>query len=173
MTTMQDQRDTEAFRLAAAAPQTPEDEVAPVLNEEQRDLDVLCERWVSWCRTRRLYGPAPVLGSVLGQLSGTSSRPMKPGGPDAISSAELSAFHIAYTCQPAALDKMVFDAYYVLRVKPIKRAADALGISRAHFYRVLEEFRKRVAAAAQAIQADNLQQRAALPHGAPTEIPSS
>ncbi|MCS4509149.1 hypothetical protein [Xylophilus ampelinus] len=156
--------DAQALRLAAAAPGTLDDDLGPALDDEQRDLDALCERWVGWCRTRRLYGPAPLLGSVLGQLSGASSRPMKAGGPDAISSAELSAFHIAYTCQPTAIDKMVFDAYYVVRVKPIKRAADALGISRAHFYRVLEEFRKRVAAAARAIQADNMQQRDALPH---------
>lgn len=136
--------------FAAPAPGA-DDEVSPALSDEQRDLDDLCERWVAWTRTRRLYGPPPVMGSVLGQLSGTSSRPLKAGGPDAISSAELAAFHLAYTCQPDALDKRVFALYYVHRVKPIKAAAAALGIGRAHFYTVLADFRKRVYSAAGAI----------------------
>ena len=145
------QYDTEALRLAAPGPASQDDETAPQLSDEQRDLDDLCERWVASTRTRRLYGPPPVMGSVLGQLSGTSSRPLKAGGPDAISSAELAAFHLAYTCQPDALDKRVFALYYVHRVKPIKSAAAALKISRTHFYLVLSEFRKRLHGAAQAL----------------------
>lgn len=142
----------EIGRMAATAP--TEDDTAPALEDLDRDLDVLCERWVNWCRTRRLYAPAPVPGNVLGRLRG-STRPLRPGAGDAISSAELAAFHIAYTCQPDALDKHVFNAYYVLRVKPIKNASDALGIGRAHFYRVLGDFRRRVAAAGETIQAAN------------------
>lgn len=149
--TQRNQYDTEALRLAAPGPASQDDETAPQLSDEQRDLDDLCERWVAWTRTRRLYGPPPVMGSVLGQLSGTSSRPLKAGGPDAISSAELAAFHLAYTCQPDALDKRVFALYYVHRVKPIKSAAAALKISRTHFYLVLSEFRKRLHSAAQAL----------------------
>lgn len=141
------QYDTEAMRLAAPGP-TSDDDAPPELQGEQRDLDDLCERWVEWTRTRRLYGPAPSMGSVLGQLSGSSTRPLKAGGPDAISSAELAAFHLAYTCQPDALDKRVFALYYVHRIKPIKRAAAALDISRKHFYGVLADFRKRVHTAA-------------------------
>jgi len=142
-------------RLAAAAPTPLFEEPEDPLSDRDRDLDALCEQWVSWCRSRRLYGPSPRLGSILGQLSGKSSRSMTPGGPDAIASAELSAFHIAYTCQPDALDKHVFDLYYVHRVKPIKSAAAALGISRKHFYDVLGEFRRRVASAADALVVDN------------------
>lgn len=145
------QYDTEALRLAAPGPASAEEETAPALSEEQRDLDDLCERWVAWTRSRRLYGPPPVMGSVLGQLSGTSTRPLKPGGPDAIASAELAAFHLAYTCQPDALDKRVFALYYVHRVKPIKAAAAALDISRKHFYTVLADFRKRLHSASQSL----------------------
>ncbi|MBN9411351.1 MAG: hypothetical protein J0H69_19575 [Burkholderiales bacterium] len=86
---------------------------------------------------------------------------------DAATSAELAAFHIAYLCQPDALDKQVFDLYYVHRVKPIKAAATALGISRKHFYSVLSEFRRRVHAAAQAVQGENETARDALPHYVP------
>lgn len=142
----------ELGRIAAPAP--IEDETPPELSDLDRDLDVLCEQWVAWCRTRRLYGPAPLSGSVLGRLSG-STRPLRPGVGDAISSAALAAFHIAYTCQPEALDKHIFNLYYVVRAKPIKSAAASAGVSRAHFYRVLGEFRRRVHAAALAIEASN------------------
>lgn len=136
------QTDPEALRLAAAAPQTDE---APVEDsEEQRDLDALCEQWVRWKATRRFYAPPSKIGSILGQLSGARTRPLRTDGPDAICSAELAAFHLAYTCQPDALDKRVFELYYVYRFAPVKSAAAALGISRSHFYLVLSEFRRRI-----------------------------
>jgi len=145
--------DDEIKRLAAPAPTHGEDEATPQ-SDEQRDLDDLCERWVRWQATRRLFGPPPTMGSVLGQLTGTRTRPLRQGGPDAACSAEMSALHVAYTCQPDALDKRVFDLYYVHRVTPVKTAAAALEISRKHFYTVLGDFRKRLHTAAQAILAD-------------------
>lgn len=153
----QSQSDTEALRLAAASPRGDDDETPTQESDEQRDLDELCERWVSWKATRRLYGPAPTMGSVLGQLSGTRTRPLQPGGPDAISSAELAALNVAYTCQPDALGKRVFDLYYVHRIAPVKRAAAALNISRSHFYVVLREFRKRLNVAAKAVRQQELE----------------
>ena len=159
------QTTTDALRLAAAAPQdADEGDELPILVEQHAQLDELCERWVHWTRTRRLYGPPPSFTSILGQLSGKRSRPMRPGGVDAVASAELAAFHIAYTCQPDALDKQVFDLYYVHRIKPIKSAADALGISRKHFYSVLTDFRVRVHAASLSIMDENAAAMAALPH---------
>lgn len=122
-------------------------------SDQDRNLDAFCEQYVIWTRTRRLYGPAPISGTVLGRLSGSSTRPTV--APDAICSAEMSAFHIALTCQPVdALDYKVFRAYYMLRIKPIKCAAEALGISRKHFYSMLGTFRVRVWNAAQAIAAE-------------------
>ena len=110
--------------FAAAAPERRDDDMPDAAQSaEQQDLDELCERWVRWKASRRMFAPPPKIGSVLGQLSGTRTRPLKPEGPDAICSAELAAFHLAYTCQPDALDKRVFDLYYVYRVKPIKAAA--------------------------------------------------
>lgn len=147
--------DPQALRLSAAAPDSQDDDATPALDDQQRDLDDMCERWVKWCRSRRLYGPKPLTGTILGRMSGCSMRPMAEDGADAISSAELSAFHIAYTCQPDALDKRVFDAYYVHRIKPVKAAAAALGIGRPHFYTVLQDFRRRLANAAAAIEDRN------------------
>lgn len=143
-------QDTDIKRFAAPAPDT-EDERPEKLEDHDRDLDALCERWIGWCQTRKLYAPAPVPGSVLGRLSG-ASRPTRPGSGDAVSSAELSAFHVAYSCQPDDLAKQVFDLYYVHRVKPIKSAASALDISRKHFYDMLGRFRRRVYVAACLIQ---------------------
>lgn len=160
--------DTEALRLAAPAPGSQGgDDLMPPMSEEQQDLDNLSERWVQWSASRRLYGPSPTMGSVLGQLTGTSTRSTRAGGPDAITSAELAAFHVAYTCQPDALDKRVFALYYVHRVKPIKAAAAALGVSTRHFYRLLEDFRLKVAIGAKSVMADNEAARAALPHAPP------
>lgn len=147
--------DPEALRLAATAP-TPDDDVDPEASDEQRDLDQLCERWVAWKATRRFYGPSPNMGSILGQLSGTRTRPLRTDGPNAACSAELAAFHLAYTCQPDALDKQVFDLYYVHRVAPVKVATSALKISRKHFYSVLGDFRKRLYCAAQSILAERM-----------------
>ena len=147
---------------AAPAPASQDDDSAPVLSGQDRDLHALCERWVSWCFTRRLYGPKPLTGTILGRLSGCGMRPMSPDGPDAISSAELAAFHIAYTCQPDAIDKQAFDLYYLRRAKPVKTVAGALGVSRQHFHRMVNDFRRRVAHAADAIAAENQQQLQAM-----------
>lgn len=152
------------LRLSAAAPTPDDDAIEPPLSDEQRDLDNLCERWINWRATRRYYGPPSSLTSILGQLSGSRMRPVHDGGPNAIASPLLAAFHLAYLCQPDALDKRVFDLYYVHRIIPIKRAAAALGISRPHFYRVLGDFRARLARAAKSIEADNVAAGQALPH---------
>lgn len=138
-----------------AAPAPIENDEPPALNQHDQDLDALCEQWLAWCRTRHLYGPAPISGTVLGKLSG-KTRPVVPV--DAICSAELAAFHIAYIGQPQdALDRQVFDAYYIRRTRPIKRVAESLGISRQHFYALLAAFRVRVAQSAKAIAAGNIE----------------
>lgn len=146
--------DPEALRLSATAP-APDDDVDPEASYEQRDLDQLCERWVAWKATRRFYGPSPNMGSILGQLSGARTRPLRTDGLNAACSAQLAAFHLAYTCQPDALDKRVFDLYYVYRVKPVKVAAAALHISRPHFYVVLGTIRKRIFNASQDLLRSN------------------
>ena len=146
--------DPEALRLAAAAPNT--DEAPAEDSEEQQDLDALCEQWVRWKATRRFYAPPSKIGSILGQLSGARTRPLRTDGPDAICSAELAVFHIAYVSQPDALDKRVFDMYYVHRVAPVKTAAAALSISRSHFYLVLGDFRKRLYAASRRLLEHNV-----------------
>lgn len=129
----------------------PGEAVVRSLDERDRDLDALCEGWVSWCRSRRLYWPAPVHASEIARRGG-GTRPLRSDADVSIRTESMAAFHIAYTCQPNSLDKQVFDLYYVARVTPVKAAAAALGIGRSHFYRVLEEFRRRVDSAARAFE---------------------
>lgn len=162
----QDPYDTEALNLAAPAPGSDDQE--PVATVEDGDLDDLCERWVSWCSTRRFYAPAPNYVNILGQMSG-STKPVRPNGPDAANSPEIMALHLAYLGQPDALDKRVFELYYVHRIRPIKRAADALQISRRHFYTVLRDFRRRLRMASKGILAGNEAARDALPHFTPNQ----
>lgn len=134
----------------------------PALGARDSDLDALCESWVYWCRSRRLYWPASEHSVALARQGG-GTRPLRPSSDETSAAASLAAFHIAYTCQPNSLDKQVFDLYYVERVKPIKTAAAALGIGRAHFYRVLEEFRRRLAKAARAFEQNGVQVAAMVP----------
>ena len=145
-------KDMTMRRLAAPGPESAE--VGEAQTDRDRSLHDLCESWVAWQYSRRLFGPKPLKGNILGKLGATRTMSRTVGGPDAACSAQLSAFHIAYTCQPQALDRQVFEAYYVHRIKPIKLAADALSVSQPHFYRLLSAFRQRVARAAEAIQAD-------------------
>ena len=161
MTHPKDQIDTEALRLCAPAPGS-DDEPATDPTPEDDGLDDLCERWASWCQTRRFY-VAPAVPHILGRMRG-NSRPLRPGGPDAEVSAELAAFHIAYLGQPDALDRRVFELYYIHRIRPVKAAADALGISRQHFYAVLRAFRRRVRVASNGVLSREESARAMLPH---------
>ena len=123
-------------------------------SESPKEQDQLCEKWLAWSRSRKLYGPAPAQTSLLGRL--TIKETCHQPSIDAIASAKLMAFHFAYTCQPDTLEKRVFDFYYLQRVRPIKSAAAALGISTQHYYRLLARFRMRVYKAALALEAINL-----------------
>ncbi|HMQ71417.1 MAG TPA: hypothetical protein PKD25_02775 [Rubrivivax sp.] len=135
-------------RLAAPAPPLRDDDDRadePAQTQRDRDLHAVCEAWVRWRHSRRLYGPPSNMPSLLGRLTTRSLAARAPGGPDAPCSAELYAFHAAYLAQPEdSLDRQVFELHYWHRVKPIKTAAAALGISRKHWYVLLGAFRARV-----------------------------
>lgn len=156
--------------LSAPAPEREDDEADDLSGlsqaevQERADLDALCQAYGDWCRTRGFFGPPPVQGSVLGKLTSKGGR-RSNGGPDAACSAQLSALHIAVIAQPPeALDRRVFSLHYLYKVASIKQAADALGISRQHWYRLLHAFRMRVSGAASVIMRANLDAADRLPH---------
>ena len=158
---------TPAARLAAPAPLETDDEVVDDQPGDE-DMKLIFEEWSYWCRTRRYFGPAPVGGNLLGKLSGKSCPMRHVGGPDAPCNARLAALHLAIIGQPKeALDTRVFWLYYGERTAYIKTAAEALGISRNHFYRLLRSFSLRVIAAANQIEAENSAVLATLPHRVP------
>lgn len=133
---------------APAADDDDADDYAAASTEYDDTLHALAEAWVRWCHTRKLYASLRPPPSLLGQLAARRRSLGQPGGPDAVCSAELSAWHLAYISQPDALDRQVFELHYWQRVKPIGAAARALGISRAQWYVLLRDFRRRVHAQA-------------------------
>lgn len=148
--------------LAAPAPQQdddqPDDVLAAADAESDQQYHDLCDAWSHWCATRRFFGPPPVSANILGKLSSKSPAFRRAGGPDAECSAQLSALHIAISAQPRnALDRMVFELHYLYRVRNVKAAAAELGIGRAHWYRLLRSFRRRVCIASRDIMAINTQ----------------
>ncbi len=154
-------------RFAAPAPVDPEDLQAddgeslqlPEAHalQQQMDLDALCDAWAAWCRTRRLYVRPSLPTSLLGKLTSKGSGRPSDGGPDAISSAELAAFHIAFLAQPEdALDRRVFELHYYRRVRNVKAAAAAIGVSRQHWYRLVADCRQRIYATSRQLLERNL-----------------
>lgn len=158
------------LKLAAAAPAAATDDDAPAQTDRDNELHALCEAWVSWMKSRRLYGAPRPMPSLLGRLRTPTRASASQDGPGAPCSAELAAFHLAYCRQPETLHKVVFAQHYLHRPMmpgrrrplPIKTAAAALGISRAQWYALLAEFRMRTHADAQDLLAENAAQRAAL-----------
>lgn len=161
--------DSDALVLAAPAPGDTDDDTDDAAPDgEQLDAEAhlheICCAWSVWSRTRRLYTKPSLPVSVLGRLRMKSSGGGQTGGPDAIASAELMAFHLAITAQPPeALDRRVFELHYYWRVRNIKSIAGEMGISRRHWYRLVSDFRERVYRASQEIYSANLEAAAALP----------
>jgi hypothetical protein len=146
--------DSPPLKLAAPAPEEEDDDStadAQVL-AGRPDLHALCEDWAYWCRTRRFYVKPSLPVSLLGKLTSKGTGRSSSGGPDAPTSAELAAFHIAFTAQPEdALDRRVFELHYYHRVRNVKMAAAELGVSRQHWYRLVADCRARVYAASRQI----------------------
>lgn len=161
--------------LAAPAPGVDEGDDVELTPQELQQLaadEQLFDAYGAWCRTRSFFGPPPVSGSVLGRLT-SKSRVKRSGPPDAACSAQMSALHLAVIAQPSdGLDRKVFTLHYVYGVRNVKAAADALGISRQHWYRLLKAFRVRVHGAAASIMSDNVAAAASLPsQGGPRRLP--
>lgn len=139
-------------QLAAPAPASSEECDEDVTTEPiDSELHALCERWAHWCETRRFYGPNSAPVSLLGKLREKGSGRSTSGGPDAVASAELAAFHLAVLAQPEGKAKVVFQLHYLHRVRNIKQAAAALGIGRQRWYTLLRDFRRQAHAASQSI----------------------
>lgn len=158
------QRFAAPARLDADLPSEDDQDASSAPGTEDANLHELFEAWSRWSRTRRYFAPPPPSGTILGKLSG-KTRAFSSGPPDAECNMDLAALHLAILGQPRdALDTQVFYAYYGERTSHIKRSAEALKISRVHFYRLLKAFCTRVRAVSQDIAGYNRAAREALPN---------
>jgi hypothetical protein len=160
-----------ALNLAAPAPGCNDDDEVDTSDATDSHLHEFCEQWSAWCRTRRFYGKPSLPASLLGKLTSKTRATANYGGPDAIASAQLAAFHLAVLGQPAeALDRQVFELHYLWRVKNVKAAAAQIGIGRQHWYTLVKEFRQRAYSASQDILSSNLEAGQMLPSAATTSL---
>jgi DNA-binding NtrC family response regulator len=124
-------------------------------------VDRLCEQLAAWRASRKYFARQSVPPSLLGRLQKRAS-PYR-GEPDARCSAELAALHVALLSQPEdSVARKVFELHYFHRVGNVKAAAAALGIGRAHWYRLLEQFREQLHQASLRILQANEAELAAL-----------
>lgn len=127
----------------------------------KRDVDQLCEQLAAWRASRKYFARQSVPPSLLGRLQKRSA-PHR-AEPDARCSAELAALHVALLSQPEdSVARQVFELHYFHRVGNVKAAAAALGIGRAHWYRLLEQFRAQLHQASLRILQANEAELAAL-----------
>ena len=147
-------------QLAHVAPETDD---APYVDQaSDAHLDALCEAWAAWCRTRRFYGRVSVPVSLLGKLR-SPERGRYQGGPNGPASAELAAFNLAVMGEPDGRDRRIFELHYLWRAPNISAAAAASGVSRAQWYRIVADVRRRAYAVSRDILAANLAAGEVLP----------
>lgn len=132
-----DRRVLEVRRRAAVAPDRPE-RTSIRLPAEVHNT---CVEWARWNRTRGFFGAPMPSGSVLEQLL-----TVKGGGegPNARCDPALAAFQTAINTWGTALERRIFEAHYLRERQSIKRAAAEVGISRTHWYRVVNDFARKV-----------------------------
>ena len=139
-------------RYAAPAPVEP-DERAELrdTSDEDRRLHELCEDWAYWCHTRRYLGaPKPLNTNSIARWA-APMRATASVGRDGPVSDEIQRFNLAICAQPMGKGRQAFILYYLNRVRPVKKIADALGVSRKHVYTLIADYRRDAARGAAAL----------------------
>jgi hypothetical protein len=101
-------------------------------------VHALCLAWADW---RSGCVQPIVISEQTAVLAGLACRRVGGGELHPFDVRELHAFDVSVLAQPAGHAKAVFEAHYLMRVRNIKRAADLMGMGRAHWYRLLDDFR--------------------------------
>jgi len=118
-------------RFAAPAPERAE----TVSTSISTELDWQLHRWGAWSRSRKLYGaPRANLRCAIGELRIRGAAP--DDGRSVIASRELLTLHQAIGTL-SERERTVLEVVYIHHLRPITRVAEAIGISRQHFYRTL------------------------------------
>lgn len=140
----------EVRRRAAPAPDRP-DTPRPS-NRLEAEVHNRCREWASWTRTRGFFGAPRQVGSIMESLV-----TVKGGGegPNARCDPALAAFHLAVvqaaTDEQSRVARMMFEAQF-LNQRNVSRLAEAIGVSRTHWYRTVNAFARRAYADHLALQ---------------------
>lgn len=125
------------------------DDADDALSADDGPMHRLCEAWADWCRA----GAVPGITAGLVSPAAVHDHPRRRSADaDVPPVARIVSFHLAVISQPGALDRHVFELHYLQGSRNIKAAAARLGISRPHWYRLVNDFRRRVFDAMQAIE---------------------
>jgi len=120
----------------------------------ETEIDTLFEDWATWSRSRRFAG------AFVRSSRGSDVRSNDAKGVGSTSLFELVAVHLGIISQPPeALDRRVFEMHYFTRPTSIKAAAHAMGISPAHWYRLMKSFKRRVYAASRELLVETASER--------------
>ena len=145
-----DEDQSRYIRYAAPAPVETED--VPQLDEAERSLHELCEDWAYWCHTRKYIGaPQPLNMNSIARWA-APMRATASVGRDGVMDARLQRFNTAVIAQPMSKARMAFLLYYLNRVRPVKKIAQALDVSRKHVYDLIADFRTAVVRSEYAIR---------------------
>jgi len=98
-----------------------------------QDLHNLCNRWVAWRRSKRIY-VKPTAANVLARFQPSSSGPEPDAGLDPAMHWFNAGVGAVKAMDEHAADFDCFWLFYVVGAKNIKRVAADLGIGRRTFY---------------------------------------
>ncbi|VVE90412.1 hypothetical protein PBR20603_04396 [Pandoraea bronchicola] len=108
----------------------------------EQDLHALCLQYGQWCRTRRFFAP-PLPRSLLAQFQPRTGAGVEP---DADLVPEMQFFNMAVhaLADDHPEDAACFTLYYFHDVRPVKKIASAMGISRQAVYKRLHAHAARI-----------------------------
>jgi len=107
------------------------------MDNDNQELHMFATSWASWHRSRRLFAP-PIPQNILARMR---PQPVREA-PDAILSADLSYFNLALLAQPEGSGKDAMYYFYLHQIRPVKLAADEMGITTQAFYKALKKARQ-------------------------------
>jgi hypothetical protein len=107
--------------------------------EDNQALHHFCLEWANWHRTRKLYAPPPPK-NILARLI----KPSSGEEPDARIDRDMLLFNTALNSYPEGIGKTAFYVFYLYHARPVKRAAEKIGLSRNGFYKAMRRTRQDV-----------------------------
>lgn len=134
---MSERRILEVRRRAAVAPERS-DRRGERLESE---VHTVCVEWARWSRQRRLFGAPPPVGSIMAALVRV---PGRGEGRDARCDPQMAAFQQAVIHAEDQRARRMFEAHFLSPALNVSAAAEALGVSRTHWYRTVNAFARRV-----------------------------